>query len=126
MNNKAAKPQRNAANSYLTDLTHLTGLTLRLCCSRLPLCILLLAGFPLSTLAHGDLHLQIEEVTKRIMQEPRNGELYLKRGELHRAHQDWDAAQADYDQASSLNPNLTVVDLGRGKMFLDANWLLSA
>jgi len=89
------------------------------------LCLVLLLA-PLGLWAHGDLHLQIEEVTKLIEKEPANGELYLKRGELHRAHQDWDAAQADYDQVFPLAPKLTAVDLARGKMFLDANWLLSA
>jgi tetratricopeptide (TPR) repeat protein len=90
------------------------------------LSILLLITFPHWALAHGDLHLQIEEVTKRILQEPKNAELYLKRGELHRAHQEWDAAQADYDLAQAFNPGLKVVDLGRGKMFFEANWPLSA
>src|SRR5437773_12239228 len=88
--------------------------------------IYLLVLAPLGALAHGDLHLQIEDATKLIAKEPRNPDLYLKRGELHRAHQDWDAAQADYDLALSFNPGLTIVDLGRGKMFLDANWLVSA
>ena len=143
MNNKDAKTQRNTIDSAMalapaiwrstTYLTHLTDLTprfqpfasLRLCCSTLVLSLLLLA-FPPLLLAHGDLHLQIEEVTKRIALEPKNADLYLKRGELHRAHQDWDAAQADYDLALSFNPGLTIVDLGRGKMFLDANWLVSA
>src|ERR1051326_9230213 len=90
------------------------------------LCILLLGWAPMSAFAHGDIHLQIEEITKRLAQEPRNADLYLRRGELHRVHQEWGAAQADYDQAISLNPSLAVVDLARGKMFLEANWLLSA
>lgn len=89
-------------------------------------CLLLLVLAPLSGLAHGDLHLQIEEATRRIAQAPTNAELYLRRGELHRAHQDWDAAQADYDRTLSLNPKLAIVDLARGKMFLEANWPLSA
>ena len=89
-------------------------------------CRFLLLLAPLHVRAHGDLHLQIEAVTKVIEKDPTNAELYLKRGELHRAHQDWDAAEADYDQVIPLNPKLTVVDLARGKMFLDANWLLSA
>ena len=86
----------------------------------------LLTVMPLSMSAHGDLHLQIQEVTKQIEKEPRNADLYLKRGELHRAHQEWDAAQADYDFASALNPKLAVVDLARGRMFLEANWPISA
>ena len=89
-------------------------------------CMAMLCLAPLIALAHGDVHLQIEDLTKRITQDPKNAELYLKRGELHRSHQDFDAAQADYDFAASLNPHLPFVDLARGKMFLDANWPLSA
>lgn len=85
-----------------------------------------LVALPLTALAHGDLHLQIEEMTKRIAKEPKNAELYLKRGELRRVHQEWDAAQADYDFAAALNPQLAFVDLARGKMFLEADWPLSA
>ena len=90
----------------------------------LSICVLVLATA--SALAHGDLHLQIEDATKLIAQQPGNADLYLKRGELHRAHQDWDAAQADYDFAFTLKPSLAVIDLARGKMFLEANWPLSA
>ena len=87
--------------------------------------MLVVALAPLSALAHGDVHLQIEEVSKRIEKEPRNSELYLKRGELYRAHQDWDLAYADYERAFSFNPAMAVVDLVRGKLFLEANWPLS-
>jgi predicted Zn-dependent protease len=75
---------------------------------------------------HGDLHLQILEVTKEIDKQPARGELYFKRGELNRLHGLLDAAQADYDRAFSLDTNLTYVDLARGKLFLETNWLLSA
>ncbi len=81
---------------------------------------------PSGARGHGDIHLQIQEVTKRIEHDPINGDLYLKRGELHRAHQDWDAAEADYDQARALNPKLVILDLVQGKMFLEANWPFSA
>ena len=75
---------------------------------------------------HGDLHGQIEETTRQMEKDRGNGGLFLKRGELHRAHGEWDAATADYEQAMALDPKLTVVDLARGKMFLEANWPLSA
>ena len=88
--------------------------------------VALFIATPLVVSAHGDLHLQIQEVTRQIEKEPRNAELYLKRGELHRAHQEWDAAQADYDYAWGLNPKLAVLDLARGRMFLEANWPISA
>ena len=69
--------------------------------------------------------MQIVEVTKEIEQSPRTPELYLRRAELHRAHGAWDEAQADYDQAFALDPKLPMIDLARGRMFLDANWPLS-
>ncbi len=84
------------------------------------------AVLPLRLLAHGDLHDQIRAVTEQIAKEPKNSELYLKRGELHRMHQEWDLAQADYDHALALNPGLTVIDFTRGRMFLEADWPHSA
>jgi tetratricopeptide (TPR) repeat protein len=81
---------------------------------------------PLELFAHGDLHEQIAIATKLIQKEPRNAALYLKRGELHRAHGDWDAAMADYDRSRELDPQLAVVDLARGKALLAANWPISA
>jgi predicted Zn-dependent protease len=45
---------------------------------------------------------------------------------LHRNHQEWDLAQADYDHALALNPSLAVIDFTRGRMFLEANWPRSA
>ena len=84
------------------------------------------AFLPLRLLAHGDLHEQILAVTEQIAKDPKNSELYLKRGELHRMHQEWDRAQADYDHAVALNPSLAVIDFTRGRMFLEANWPNSA
>jgi predicted Zn-dependent protease len=75
-----------------------------------------------SALGHGDVHLQIIEITKEIEKTPRNPELFMRRADLHRAHGDWDAAQADYDHAYALDPKLTMIDLARARMFLEANW----
>ena len=86
--------------------------------------LLLLAR--LDVFAHGDLHEQIRLATEQIAKDPKNAELYLKRGELHRAHQEWDQAQADYDRALSLDPGLSVIDFTRGRMFLEAGWPHSA
>ena len=69
-------------------------------------------------LAHGDLHEQIENVTAQIRNYPQNAGLHLKRAELHRNHEDWPAAAADYDRAEKLGPALPGVHLGRGKMLL--------
>ncbi|PYJ03741.1 MAG: hypothetical protein DME25_11385 [Verrucomicrobia bacterium] len=70
--------------------------------------------------------LQIEEVTRQIEKDPRNPELYLKRGELRRLHVEWDAAYADYQRASALAPDWSLIDLARGRLFLDSGWPLSA
>ena len=84
------------------------------------------AILPLRLLAHGDLHEQIVAVTEQIAKDPKNSELYLRRGELRRMHQEWDLAQADYDHAVALNPALGIIDFTRGRMFLEANWPHSA
>ena len=83
---------------------------------------LLAALFLLATVAaaHEGLHGQIAEVTARIKRAPLDANLYLRRGELYRLHQDWRRAAADYDRAARLQPALAVVDLARGKMLFEA------
>lgn len=68
--------------------------------------------------AHEELDLQIARVTKDIEARPDRAELHLKRGELHRLHEDWAAAKADFDRAEKLDPGLAAVDLARGRMWL--------
>lgn len=68
--------------------------------------------------AHGDLDEQIAAVTAQIANEPHKAELYLKRGELHRAHEEWKAASSDFDHALELAPDLSMVHLGRGRLLL--------
>jgi len=75
---------------------------------------------------HAELLLQIEEVTKEIGQDPKNPDLYLKRGELRRQHVEWELAHADFDRAQALSPDLAVIDLLRGRLYLDSGWPLSA
>lgn len=95
---------------------------------RLSICLgtLIACWFAPMAYGHGDLDIQIIEATKQIQKDPKNPELYLRRGELHRAHVDWDAAQADFDYALTLDPKLAVVDFSKGRTFLEANWPLSA
>ncbi len=70
--------------------------------------------------AHDGLHEQIIAVTKEIKKAPKNTALYLKRAELYRLHEEWKKSERDFDRAEKLKPNLTVVNLGRGKLRLDA------
>ncbi len=71
-------------------------------------------------LAHPEVDEQIAAVTRGIERESDNAVLYLRRGELHRVHQDWKRALADYDRAEQLDSSLVGVDKARGQMFLDA------
>jgi tetratricopeptide (TPR) repeat protein len=87
------------------------------------LCVALLWSF---AHAHEGLHEQILAVTAKIKRDPKNASLYLHRGELHRLHRDWTRAAADYDRAARLQPNLTIVDLARGKMLFEAGRLQRA
>jgi tetratricopeptide (TPR) repeat protein len=76
--------------------------------------------------AHAELILQIEMVTKEIAQDPRNAELYIRRGQLRREHVEYDAAYADFEQALALEPDLPAIDFLRGRLYLDWGWPLSA
>jgi tetratricopeptide (TPR) repeat protein len=72
--------------------------------------------------AHGPLDEQIAQVREEIARNPNDASLYLKRGQLHRFHEDYSAAQKDYDQAARLDPALAAVNLCRGQMMLEAGW----
>lgn len=73
-----------------------------------------------SVLAHGTLDEQIQAVTAQIAQDPSAAPLYLRRGELHRIHEDWDAALADYERAAALAPVDDTIDFLRGRALLQA------
>jgi predicted Zn-dependent protease len=59
-------------------------------------------------------------MSARILREPDNAALYLRRGELYRVHREWDAAQADYARAARLDPAMAAVDLCRGLAMSEA------
>jgi tetratricopeptide (TPR) repeat protein len=82
------------------------------------LCVV--TSHPTFVLAHDGVHEQIAEVTRRIERDPQNAALYLKRGELHRLHHDWNKATMDYDRAARLDPRLASVHLARGRMLYEA------
>jgi predicted Zn-dependent protease len=86
-------------------------------------CVALLSSF---AVAHEGLHEQIVAITAKIKRDPRNASLYLQRGELHRLHRDWTRAAADYDRAARLQPDLTIIDLARGKMLFESGRFLRA
>ena len=73
------------------------------------------------------MHVQIEAVSESIAADTNNAALYLKRGELYRLHQNFDAANLDFTAASLLSSNRwPVVNLARARLYLDIGWPLSA
>ena len=89
----------------------------------LPIVLALIFVSPGEAPAHGDLDQQIAAATARIESQPHRADLYLKRGELHRAHRDFTLALADYDRAAALDPGLASVDLARAGMGFEADRL---
>lgn len=75
---------------------------------------------------HGDLHLQIQEVTEEISKSPTDAVLYLKRGELNRIHQLYDAAMADFEQVRTLAPTNTPVSISLGRLYVEMQLPLAA
>ena len=76
--------------------------------------------------AHGDFHSLITGANKLIDSQPNDPEGWLRRGELYRLHQQWDAASADFEKAASLGAKQVALDLAWGRYWLDTNWPLSA
>jgi len=70
--------------------------------------------------AHSELHDRIEEATAEITRSPGDAELRLKRAELLRRHEDWDAALADYDAAARLAPDHPELAFLRGRALVQA------
>ncbi|RMF84193.1 MAG: hypothetical protein D6744_03500 [Planctomycetota bacterium] len=78
------------------------------------------ASTPFAAYAHGGLHEQIQQLTERIAKDPRDVQLYLRRGELHRLHEDWLAALADFEHGRALDPQRAEIDLHVGRTLVEA------
>ena len=74
-----------------------------------------------SLIAHGDLDLQIERISKRIEKEPDNANLYIKRGQLYAKHNEPKEAKQDYFYARKLDKNLLITDLLLAQLLVDNN-----
>jgi tetratricopeptide (TPR) repeat protein len=70
--------------------------------------------------AHGATYEQIAALTLRIRDDPRNAELFVKRGDLYSEHDNWNSALDDYQRAAQLDPSLAIVDLARGRTLFNA------
>lgn len=65
-------------------------------------------------IAHGPAHEMIAGLTEEIEAHPAEAILYLRRGDLRRFHGERQAAQADFERAAELDPDLAEVDLSLG------------
>lgn len=65
---------------------------------------------------HPDLIAQIEGLTARLEEQPNNIVLLLKRGDLHRRHQDYTAAAHDFERAARIDPAHLMLDFYRGRL----------
>ena len=105
-----------------TPTTHNLRTALRgiLCLLGLSLAIVCGVSDLAPALAHADLEEQIAQITVRIEQDPDSALLRLRRGELHRLHEDQANAMTDYGRARQLDPTLSLVDLGVGRLNLQS------
>ena len=69
--------------------------------------------------AHGDDQQLIDALTEELAKAP-EADLFIRRGELFRHHQEWARAEADFDAAARLEPKLNVVDYFRARLLLEA------
>ncbi len=69
--------------------------------------------------AHGELDLQIAEVTQRIRRSPLDATLHLRRAELLRLHGEPEPALADIAEARRLDPKLVELDFSEGRALID-------
>lgn len=76
--------------------------------------------------AHGELLIRIAEVSAKIANATNETRLYLERAELYRQDCNWPAATADLDRSAEIDPQLTVVDLHRGRLLADEGKLSAA
>lgn len=76
--------------------------------------------------AHGDAHEAIAALTVQLATRPHDASLYLRRGELHRLHEENTEALADFNKAAELEPGLGAVDFAKGQLFLATGQLQEA
>lgn len=78
--------------------------------------LLLSSVLIIDTSAHAGFHENMDRLNEEIAAQPKNAELYFKRGENYRNHGKWDLAEADYQQALSHTNAFAEVALAQGRM----------
>ena len=85
----------------------------------LRLSAVLLGVGALEVRAHGDDQVLIDALTEELAKAP-EADLFIRRGELFRHHQEWAKAAADFESAARLEPKLEIVDFFRARLLLEA------
>lgn len=68
--------------------------------------------------AHPELEAALTRLNAEIARAPGTADLYLQRGELYAAHEDWVMAEANYLHAAEVAPRLPGLERARGKLAL--------
>jgi tetratricopeptide (TPR) repeat protein len=90
------------------------------------LMLICLSTLPLTAPGHPDLLLQIENLDAQINSGPASAEMYLKRGDLYRRHEDLEMAARDFAAARQLAPDHPLLDFYDGQLYLDSGDPVSA
>jgi tetratricopeptide (TPR) repeat protein len=86
---------------------------------RIVLIAAVLTSIPVSPFAHGPLHEKIQRLSDRIASHPGEASLYVQRGQLYHLDADFDAADADFERARTLDPSLLAIDIARAELYRD-------
>lgn len=78
-----------------------------------------LLAAPLALHAHGDDQLLIDALTEELAKKP-DADLFIRRGELFRHHQQWAKAEADFVASAKLDPQLTLIDFFLARVQLES------
>lgn len=71
--------------------------------------------------SHTDIELQIKSLDEQIQTVSNNGELYLKRAELHRRHLSWNEALVDFKNAEQHGISPDSLYFFRGRLYQESN-----
>jgi len=93
------------------------------CATRPLLCATVLAfllALPPAVSSHQEIQAQIDALDLRLMQQPGDAGLLMKRGDLYRRHGDFPAAERDFLAAEQAQPVAEDLAFFRGRLQLDA------
>jgi len=82
--------------------------------------VLFCALSPCALQAHPGIDEELARLDAQIAATPGDAKLYLRRGELHRIHRDWEKAEADYRVALELDDGLHIAEFCLGRLRIES------